>query len=186
MERNILERYERSDDGKLIIDVASNRIEDLFNDYDRSAPFLKKDLNEDLVEYLVDSAREVRKQPFIIRFGIESDTDELPRKRLRQSIHRYFRYLQDLEIREMNRMLRTSLILFLLGLVILTLAVWVNQQLSEESLVISQVFAEGLTIAAWVALWESLANLLLNWLPHRRQISLYQRLAVSPLLFRFL
>jgi hypothetical protein len=50
--------------------------------------------------------------------------------------------------------------------------------------VTANVFAEGLTVAAWVSLWEALAVLLIEWFPHRKNIVLYRRLANAELVFR--
>jgi hypothetical protein len=46
------------------------------------------------------------------------------------------------------------------------------------------VFSEGLTIAAWVAIWEALANALLQWAPQRHNIRIFEHLATAPVLFR--
>jgi len=46
------------------------------------------------------------------------------------------------------------------------------------------VFAEGLTVVAWVALWESLAMFLLEEFPLRKNTALYRRLANAELTFR--
>jgi hypothetical protein len=103
--------------------------------------------------------------------------------RLKISINKYFLYLKDLEVRELKGMFRTSLILLLVGIAILTLSVWLNRFIQVHETVVSRVFAEGLTVAAWVSLWEALATFLINWLPHRRHIKLYARVANAPVLF---
>lgn len=184
MEKDILERYARSSDGGVIIDIAAKRIEDLYNDYDKSAPYLKKDLEQELADYLVDSVREVGKEKFTIQFSIAGAVATTPMSRVKMSIHNYFSYLKELERRELKRMFRTSLILFVIGIAILTLSVWVNRIFEVDATVVSRVFAEGLTVAAWVSLWESLATFLINWAPHRRKIRLYERIAGAPVLFR--
>ncbi|MDT8318821.1 MAG: hypothetical protein RQ824_12665 [bacterium] len=78
---------------------------------------------------------------------------------------------------------RVSLILLGVGLSILTLSIWINEAISEHESVVSRVFAEGLTVAAWVSLWESLATFLINWAPHRRNVKMYERIARSTVLF---
>jgi hypothetical protein len=184
MEKDILERYARNSDGGVIIDIAANRIEDLYSDYDKSAPYLKKDLEQDLVDYLVDSVREVGRERFVIQFSIAGTVGLEPMSRVKMSIQKYFFYLKELERRELKRMSRTSLILFIVGIAILTLSVWVNRVFEADETVLRAVFAEGLTVAAWVSLWESLATFLINWAPHRRKIRLYERIADATVLFR--
>jgi hypothetical protein len=183
METHILDRYARADDGRVIIDIAADRVEELYSDYDNTAQFLKKDLEPDLVDYLVESAREIGKEPFAIRFSFSRPVEHDVTLRVRQSIRTYFTYLGELEMREARYMLRTSSILLLVGIAILTLSVRLNLYIEHSASVISRVFAEGLTVAAWVSLWESLATLLINWPPHRRQIRLCARIAAAPVLF---
>jgi len=183
MEKRILERYARTADGRLIVDISAGRIEDLYNYYDRSAPYLKKDLEPELVEYVLDCAREVGREDFVLRFSVDVTVDAQGKSRLKESISRYFLYLRQLELRELKNMFRTSLILLAVGLAILTLSVWLNRLIEAHETVISRVFAEGLTVAAWVSLWEALATFLINWAPHRRELRLYKRIAAAPVLF---
>ncbi len=48
MPKRIVDRYEHTVDGIVIIDVAARRVEDLYEDFDKTAPYHKKDLDEDL------------------------------------------------------------------------------------------------------------------------------------------
>lgn len=183
MDTQILDRYTRTDDGRVIIDIAANRVEELYSDYDNTAHFLKRDLEPDLVEYLVESAREIGREPFTIRFSFLKPVDGESRTRVCQSINTYFTYLGHLESRELRQMFRTSFIMLLAGLAILTLSVRLNLYVEHSAAVITRVFAEGLTVAAWVALWNALATFLLNWAPVRRLLALYGRIACAPVLF---
>lgn len=183
MEKPILERYARGEDGSLVIDVTAGRIEDLYNCYDKSAPYLKKDLEPELVDYLVECVREIGREPFVVRFRLDTSVDGEGMARLKESLGRYFLYLKQVEWRELKSMVRTSLILLAIGVAILTLSVWLHRQVDSHETVVGRVFAEGLTVAAWVSLWESLATFLINWAPHHRKIRVYQRIAAAPLLF---
>jgi len=184
MAKHILDRYSRTDDGRLIVDIAAPRIEDLYNYYDKSAPYLKKDLEPELVDYIVECVKEVGTEPFALQFTFDAMVDPDPMSRLQDSINRYFLYLKELELREIKRMFRTSLILLLVGVAILTLSVWEHKLLAGNDTVVGQVLAEGLTVAAWVSLWNALATFLINWAPHHNQIRLYERIAAAPVLFR--
>ena len=64
------------------------------------------------------------------------------------------------------------------------MSVWVNREIQGSDSVFGRVFAEGLTVAAWVSLWEAVATLLINWAPHRRRIRLYELVAAAPVQFR--
>jgi len=179
MKKRILERYERTSEGKLIIDIAANRIEDLYNDFDKRARYAKKDLDPDFADYITESVREIGEEPYLLNISLAAPAgDELITK-IKGSIKSYFLYMKDLEIRKMEEMRRTSLILFVIGIVILTVSILVNQKNETWQSVIGNIFAEGLTVAAWVSLWESLATFLIQWMPHKKKIRLYERISQS-------
>jgi hypothetical protein len=183
-QKEILDRYSRSEDGKIIIDITADKIEYLYNDFDKHTPYIRKELDQGLVDYLIDCVREIGKEEFLIKFRFLEPVDSELQLRIQDSIHNYFLYLKELEIGEMRQMLRTSLVLLLAGIAILTLSIWYNEHFTVQASVINKVFSEGLTVAAWIALWESLATFLLNWAPYQRQIKLLKRIAIATVLFR--
>ena len=183
MRRSILERYSRNKQGMLVLEIAAGMVEDLYNHFDRYTPYVKKDLNQDFADYLVTAAEEIGKEPFVIQFHFNTTPDEELRSRISSSIHNYFMYLRELELRELMRIIRRSLVLLFLGIVILSIALWFSQLIEANTTVIKRVFAEGLTIAAWVSLWEALATFIINWTPYQRQISLFERIASAPIHF---
>lgn len=184
MKRSVLNRYERDDEGNIVVDVSATRVEDMYNDFDKSAPYMRRDLDQDFAEYLIGCARELNRVPFIIRLTLASPPDEPKLSRIRRSLNTYFLYLSETEIRKIFHMFRRSAILFTIGLGILFASVWLNRTLGSERSVTANVFAEGLTVAAWVSLWEALAIVLIEWFPHRRNVVLYRRLAHAKLVFR--
>lgn len=184
MKKQILDRYARTRDNKLKIDIAVRRVEDLYNDLDKHAPYRKKELDQDLVEYLIDSVSEIGQEEFVIEFRLTAVTDSILMARVKTSIHNYFLYLKELELRELARMTRTSIILFSIGVAILSISVWINQKITGQGGVIPLVFSEGLNVAAWVSLWNAIATFLISWAPRRRQIKMYERIARATILFR--
>lgn len=184
MKQTLLSRYEQTEDSRIIIDVAANQVEDLYNNYDKNAPYVRRDLDRDLVDYLIECAREIKNSAFVIRFTLTNFPDSGRQARVRRSVNAYFLYLEESERQQGLAMLRKVGILFFLGLAILFLSVSVHRSLGAEPTVLSNVIAEGLTIAAWVSLWESLATLLLEWIPQHHSLHIYQGLASSNLIFR--
>ena len=184
MKRCVLSRYERDNDGNTVIDVSTARIEDLYNDFDKSAPYIRRDLNQDFADYLVDCAQELGRIPFIIRLTMAVFPDEVRSSRIRRSLNTFFVYLGETEMQMMRQKFRRAVILFALGFSILVASVWLNRLLGSERSVTANVSAEGLTVAAWVSLWEALGIFLIGWFPHRKRVTLYQRLAHARLIFR--
>ena len=184
LRRDVLDRYERDGQGNIVLDVTAGRVEDLYNDFDKSAPYIRRDLDQDLADYLIGCARELGRASFTIRFNLADPPDEPRSSRVRHSLNTYFLYLAETEIQNILQMFRRSAILFAIGLGILFAAVSLNRMLGPERSVTANVFAEGLTIAAWVSLWEALAIFLVEWFPHRKNVALYRRLARARLAFR--
>lgn len=184
MKRDFLSRYEKDGQGNIIVDVSARRVEDLYNDFDKSAPYIRRDLDQDLADYLIECARELGRVQFIIRFTLADSPDEPRSLRIKRSLNTYFLYLAETEIKKILQMFRRSSILFAIGLGILFVAVSLNRILGPERSVTANVFAEGLTIAAWVSLWEALAIFLVEWFPHRKNVMLYRRLANAQIIFR--
>jgi len=122
MKKNILDRYSYTDDGKVIVDITADKIEYLYNDFDKHTPYIKKELDQGLVDYLLDCVREIGNEEFLVKFRFSESVDSELQSRVQTSIHNYFLYLNDLEFREMKQMLRTALILLLAGIAILTLS----------------------------------------------------------------
>ena len=182
--RRILERYAHTDDGRVVIDIAAAKIADLYDDFDKHASYLKKELDQELVDYIIDSVREISGEPFLIQVSLDAPMDPCAVCRVQTSLHNYFLYLRELEAREMRRLLRTSVILFIAGAALLTASVWMNSRPAVRDVVLGSVIAEGLTIAAWVSLWEALAMFLVNWAPHRRLIRMYERIAKADVRFQ--
>jgi len=183
MPQSILERYARSEDGKVIIDVNAEKVEYLYDDFDKYSPYHKKDLDQGLADYLVNSAIEIGKEDFIIKFRIEGGVDEGLKKRISSSVSGYFNYLSELEKRELAKVFKSSSVLLMAGLVILTLSVKFNMGLGDGEGVLRTVVGEGLTIVAWIAMWESIALLLLNWIPIKKNIKVYDDLSGADIVF---
>jgi hypothetical protein len=183
MKRTIVDRYERTEDGHIVLDVSVQSVEHLYNDFDRTAPYLKKDLDQAFVDHLTDSVREIRDHDFVVRISLSQMPDEMVMERVRKSIRTFHTYLRDLELRAVALLLRRSSVLFVIGLVLLALAIEVTRMVSSDEGVLGGVFAQGLTIAAWVSMWEAMANLFLEWHPHRQNIRLYSRIMDAPVMF---
>ncbi|NTU57410.1 MAG: hypothetical protein HGB00_00600 [Chlorobiaceae bacterium] len=185
MKKHIHDRYERTADGRLVIDVSASKVEELYEDFDKKAPYHKKDLDEDLTHYLTECVREIGRVDFVIRFTLDTMPAEELKDRVRTSLNRFFMYQRELEMSFMRKMVRKSLVFFMLGIILLVFSLWFAGYLPGmvDSPFMRSVLVEGLTIAAWVSLWESLATLLVEWRPFRQQIRLNYRIAAAPVLF---
>jgi hypothetical protein len=178
-----LSRYERDAEGGILVDVSASRAEDLYNVFDRSAPYSRRDLDQSLVDYIIECARELGDEPFSIRVSLASYPDAAMLSRIKSGVRNYFVYRAEVERRQHTQLILRSLLFFVIGVSILLLSISLRQWLGHSPSVIASVLGEGLTVAAWVSLWESLAGFLINWIPKRKNVALYQRLARAELVF---
>ena len=183
MKKEFLNRYARTESGTIIIDVAAARVADLYEDIDKVSPFLKKDLNHRLAEYLKDAAHEIGRESFIIRITLNEIPAEDLKNSIRNSVANFFDYMIEVERRAMKRMAKTSLSLFAAGIIFLMASVYLSDWMMNGSRVLMQVFVEGITVAGWVFLWNAITIFLIDWAPRRDDIRRYRRLSGAPIEF---
>lgn len=186
MKQTIIDRYEIAEDKKVVIDVSIKSVEHLYHNFDKTAPYYRKELDESFVDYLTECVQEIGKYPFVVRISLGKMPNATLMDRVRRSVNSYYIYLKEIEIRAMKRMLRRFVFLFVVGLVLLVLAILANRRLALHGGVVAEVFEQGLTIAAWVSLWEALVNIFLEWRPHRENIRLYNKIINTQIIFRHL
>ena len=184
MKEDIFSRYESHSGRRLAIDVSVGKIEELFEDFDSAASYVKKDLDQDFVDYLIESVREIGRYDFVIRVRLPVVVPERHRKRVRKSIKSYFMYLELLERRKLRKMFWKSFLLFLVGMLFLVLSMSVKGNMAHVTGVIRELTTEGLTIAAWVSLWSAFANLIFELGRIVSDIRIYRRIATREVVFK--
>ncbi len=180
MSNEIINRYDKTNNNELIIKVSTPKVEDLYNDYDKKSSFLKQDLDESLVQYLIQSVDEIAKYPFVIQFYFENNHIELStQEKIKNSIKDYFGYMQQLEQKKMKEQIKNSFIFMLIGFSFVTLALVLGR---NENFVL-EIISEGAMVGGWVSLWEALATLLIKWMPLRKKLKLFKLIATSKIYF---
>ena len=184
MKQDIFSRYEPHSHRKLAIDVSVGRVEELFEDFDSAASYVKKDLDQDFVDYLIESVREIGSYDFVIRINLPMHVQEKHRKRVRKSIKSYFRYLELLEQRKLRKMLWKSALLFCFGMFLLALSMTLKGNTEHLRGVMQELIIEGLTVAAWVSLWSAFARLIFDLGSIIVDIRIYRRIATREVVFK--
>ncbi|KZK73479.1 MAG: hypothetical protein A3K90_01755 [Pelodictyon luteolum] len=181
----ILDRYARTEEGRVVIDVSAPRVEDLYADFDKKAPYHRKDLDDDLVEYLAGCVQEIGRADFVIRFAFDQQPEDVLMEEVRSGVNFFFIYQRELELAAIRKMLQVSFMLLLSGLVMLAASLWLPGQfeIPDAGAAPSRILVEGLTIAAWVAIWEALVRFLMDWTPKIRRARRFRRIASAPVVF---
>jgi hypothetical protein len=169
------------------ISIRTHTIGHLFNSFDPS-PFREKDLDAGVEEFVTSWVRELPPgAPFRIVVHLPADEAARPEAAgIADAFAHYFRYraaVGDHELRELFRVGRRSLGI---GVAVL-IACLVASQIAAAAIpnrVVARVIEESLIIVGWVANWRPIEIYLYDWLPIRRRIKLYHRLAAAPLVVK--
>lgn len=180
---SLINRYRKDNKGNLLIEVTVDKIEELYNDFDRNAPFRKRDLDQEFVDYLIDCAEELLKEDYKILFTVKDKLDEYKQSRIIKSIDNYFHYLVVLEKKNIRQMLFRAFVLFIIGLIILISSVLLAKKVQNTNSIVLDIINQGLTVAAWVSLWESIATFLIEWVPRLKKIKVFKSIIKSKLIF---
>lgn len=180
MKNKIINRYDTTPNGEVIIKIATQNVEDLYDYYDKKSTFLKKDLSDSLVQYLIQSVDEIGNHPFVIQFYFENNnlTDSIKEK-IKNSLSDYFAYMQEVEEKKMKEQIRNSFIFMMIGFCFVTFALILGR---NESFIL-EIISEGAMVGGWVSLWEALATFLIRWLPLRKKLTLFKSIANAHILF---
>lgn len=168
-------RY-RVDAGAHCIDVRLTSIEQLFDNRD-PAPFRSRDLDPDLLEYLVAAAEDLQAHGpmrVVLWFPAPVVAD-----RLVPAYRAHFDYELARLARRRRRERRTALAQLALGALLLMLLVWLAR-LAGDLPRLGAIAREGLTISAWVILWRPIQALVYDWIPAYRERRVLARLREAP------
>ena len=164
------------------IAVHARTAEQLFNSLDH-APFREKDLDAGVEEFVVGWVRELpHGTPFTITVHLPPEESAKPDAAgIGDAFAHYFSYraqIAEQERRELFRVGRRSLAI---GLAVLAACLIASQTLAQlvPNAVAARVLEESLIIVGWVANWRPIEIYLYDWLPIRRRIQLFERIATA-------
>lgn len=179
-----MERY-RKENGYYCIDVSFHEFKQLYDGRDPS-PFYERDLDEDLVRYLVMSCEEIGrdKTKKIVMTEDPSSNKTKHKDDFVMALHHYFEHevrATENELKHLFKQGRTSL---LFALVFLIICVFLAMRFVGEETVFHKAISEGLIITGWVALWKPINIFLYEWWPFNRKKKVYTTLSSIKIEFR--
>ncbi len=145
-------RYKK-DDKSYNVDIELDAYRDVYSEWDYS-PFINRDLDEDLLDYLIECSLEIStKRKMIVNFFLPNYLFDKGREdRSKEGINHYFSYrIRKTRLHRWS-LVRNSLIFGALGALFLVASYYI--ELSTKDEVILKLVSEGLIIGAWVAIWE--------------------------------
>ena len=183
-EKNIFSRYEK-EDNRYIIQISTNTYRDLFNKYDRTSSLIKRDLNDDLANYLFDAASDLYGRDFYICLNIhdEKRTEELE-EMVNRGVDSYFEHEIHKIIKRRSQVAMKIAIHFLLAIACLFISYILNQVIALDSF-LYMLFVESSVIAAWVLMWPILSDFMYDLFDIRRTLGIYKKIVDADLKFHY-
>ena len=164
------------------ISLSLREIAQLFNSMDPS-PFVERDLDADAEEFITSWARELppgRELELIIKLEAPSPEDRIVG--VEDAVRRYFSSRATIKRLEFSQLMRRGRLSLTVGLVFLALCLVLGRLVARHGFgPATELMAEGLTIAGWVAMWRPLEIYLYDWWPlyeDRRRLERLARIRV--------
>ncbi len=152
--------YNRDADGTFKIPVALRKYEDIYSDWDPS-PFKRRDIEEDFLEYIWDSALDIPlREKILVVFRVKSELrDDKKEEQVLKAIENHFNYAYKKSKRAYFEEQKESLIYFVIGII---LGILVYSDIFYAVNIWTKVLEEGVMIGTWVFFWEAFYNLFIQ------------------------
>ncbi len=163
-------------DGRTCLDLRARHSAQLFDTRD-PAPFRERDLDAAVVEYLLDSVREIpASHPLRIVVTLSQEPEpRLAADVIVEAVRAHFQHEHDQLQRRLGEHVRRGQMFLVLGLIVLVAFLTLAEVATAlPAGTFREVLREGLIITGWVAMWRPLEVLLYDWWPivdERRYVS---------------
>ncbi|PAT01196.1 hypothetical protein CI105_08095 [Candidatus Izimaplasma bacterium ZiA1] len=142
---------------EFLLEMSLNNFDEMFDDWDASI-IRKKDLDPELVDYLIEAVTELPYKAKIgISFRLHKKHKDIRLEEITKTVFtNYFTYQIHLKNRQVYRLLKRASIYLILGFIFILFAYNLENNTTE---ILFDVLAEGLFIGGWVFVWESISLL---------------------------
>ena len=171
-----------------VIEVRVAELRQLFNAMD-PAPFRERDLDPRAEEFIVEWARETRRDAplsLLVALDRRSGFDDRTAL-LADAVHQFFAERARASRRRLKRLFHVGRISLLIGVALLAALIGIGELLASWTGPgrFADILHESLVIGGWVAMWRPLEVFLYDWWPIRSEARLYDRLAAMPVSIRY-
>ena len=176
--KGIESRYRKHGDS-ILIELNLHSVMQLFNSLDPS-PFHDKDLDDDAVKYIVDTAQELpHKTPLRLHILLPPEVMTAEsNENIERAIHNYFEYQTEVADRALRQKLREGRASLVIGVLFLFACIGARALIEPVgSGMLHDIVQEGLLISGWVAMWGPIQIFLYDWWPIRNRRQLYHKLS---------
>lgn len=176
--------YERNpENGNFIIEISLDNYAEIFNEWDH-APFKRKDINPELLNFLEDSIDDIpMKNDIDLCFFLSEETRNEKREQLILNwFNTFYNFYIELEKTKMKLKIKNSIILLKISLLLLGTS---NMGLNASNNFINYLLTEVIVVGGWVFLWEAISILTFERAKISKLIKNYSRFANAQILFRY-
>lgn len=156
-----------SHNGKYVIDVRVGKIEQLFDKRDPN-PYRSKDLDDDVVEYILSSAQEIGFNKLgKLRVTCNDSLDLSSLETAKIAVKDYFLYREEISQKKLRAIIALGFKTLVIGASFLTFAISISAFLPESFLntFTGKLLKESLLLLGWVSLWKPVNIFLYEWWP---------------------
>ncbi len=187
MKHDLLSRYDQDADGNYIINTRVDNSNSLFCEFDFASSLWNRDLREEFVEYLIDSADEIGgRNKFLLQLRLpENEKEEGFSGRFSKAITSYFLYLMHISRKDIKKIVNKILTNFAISISFLILVFFTGKTMEDSDSMLYMIFNEGLYIAIWVLMWPVFSEFLLDIKEEVNKIKIYKRLLNVKLIIKY-
>lgn len=174
-------------DNKFIVHANIPSYAALFENYDYTSSFYKRDINEKLVDYLLECAGEIgNRNSFVIRFDLPGkEKSEIAEGDIITGFTNYFDYLMTLSRKEIGLALKRMLIHLSIAVFAVLLWLLVAPGDVENPVPGRSSLTSGLFAAVWVLLLTGISRFVYRVQTQLRQIRLFKKIKACPIQFNY-
>lgn len=175
-------------DNKFIVHANIPSYAALFENYDYTSSFYKRDINEKLVDYLLECAKEIgHRNAFVIRFVLpHKEKSETEEGDIITGFKNYFDYLTTLSRKEIGLALKRMLIHMVIATLVLLLWLFFVTRSAETQLLQQPSLISGLIVAVWVLMLTGISRFLFRVQTQVSHIRLLKKIKQSPIQFNYI
>jgi hypothetical protein len=170
-----MSRKSRQATSTATVHIHVHELAQLYNSLDPS-PFWDRDLDREAAAFIEGEFRE-RQSAAAWHLDVHIRSGETDVESLQTAVQNYYGRLVHSARLELREHLRTAQLAFLAGLLFFALCFTARELLRTALHGLPRAIDEGLIILAWLSLWRPTENLAFEWVPLRRRVQLYARLA---------
>lgn len=166
--------------------VVEIKVEDLDQLFDKRdpKPYRIKDLDDDVIEYILSNSREIGlKKLGKIRIVVENDFDENFKSRALLGIQDYFTYRQYITGLNIKSILKTGIKSFIVGISFLATTVLIVSsfpKVTQNNFELS-FLKEFMILIGWVSMWRPINIFLYEWWPLLELKNIFKKLSTIEL-----